>query len=60
MLNAVFLFYTALELQRTDVAALSISSSYSSESEQIPAAAQIFNHLAELLHCRGAAGQGRY
>ena len=60
MLNAVFLFYTALELQRTDVAAFVHEFIVQfGKRNKFPQLAQIFDHFAELLHRCGTAGQGR-
>ena len=56
MLDAVFLLRAALELQRTDVAAFVHQLIVQlGKRDKFPQLAQIFDHLAKLLHCCGAA-----
>ena len=60
MLNAALLLCAALELERTDVAAFVHEFIVQlGKRNKFPQLAQIFDHLAELLHRCGTAGQGR-
>lgn len=61
VLDAAFLLYAALELKRTEIAALveQFIIQLGERNELTQAGARFFDHLTEFLHRRRAARQGR-